>query len=161
MRVFLLRHAEAHPGVWDEGRELTAKGRRQIAQVARGAGLVAVQTVRAIEHSPLVRSVQSAERLQRGTKSRLPLKLLAGIKPESDDRLTARQLAKSRQDRLIVGHNPHLAALAGRLLGMTSGSRISFRKAGLMALEREAGPTTKQPYGRWRLLWYVVPDLTK
>lgn len=160
MRVFLLRHADAVPGEPDATRDLSPKGQRQVADLAKGAGRVPLATVPAIEHSPLVRAVRTAQMLRMIAGSPLPLKVLAGLEPAADPLKTAGQLAKTRRDRLVVGHNPHLAAVAEALLGLPAGG-VRLRKAGLLALERTARPTRLLPFGRWRLLWYVVPDYTK
>ena len=61
MRVFLLRHAEAAAGEPDASRDLTAHGQRQVAQLAKGAGAVPLAEAAAIEHSPLVRAVRTAQ----------------------------------------------------------------------------------------------------
>jgi phosphohistidine phosphatase len=160
MKVFLLRHAEAHPGVPDEGRALTPRGHRQVKALARGVGRVPLAVVRVVEHSPLVRAVQTAEGLRAGAKSKLPLKVLTGLKPEDDPKKTARLLGRSRTSRLLVGHNPHLAGLVGLLLDLPP-EAVKFRKGGLMALERVALPQARRPYGTWRLTWFVVPDFAK
>ena len=131
-----------------------------MAELAKGVGRVPLATVPAIEHSPLVRAVRTAQTLRMLVGSRLPLKVLAGLEPAADPLKTAGQLAKTRRDRLVVGHNPHLAAVAETLLGLPAGG-VRLRKAGLLALERTARPTRAQPYGRWRLVWYVVPDFAK
>jgi len=162
MRLYLLRHAEAVPGTPDASRDLTAQGQRQVAGLAKGPGLVALDEVDAIEHSPLVRSVRTAQLLRLATGSPLPLKVLGGLEPEHDPRKTAALLGKSRRSRLLVGHNPHLAELAALLLGIAEGgAAIRFRKSGLMALERTAKPTRLRPYGAWSLLWMIPPDLAK
>ncbi len=162
MRAYLLRHAEAVPGTPDASRDLTGHGQRQVALLAKGAGPAALADVAAIEHSPLVRAVRTAQLLRLGTGSPLPLKVLGGLEPEHDPRKTAELLGKSRRSRLLVGHNPHLAALAALLLGLPDGGEaIRFRKAGLMALERTARPTRLRPYGSWRLLWMIPPDLAE
>ncbi len=162
MRVFLLRHAEAVPGTPDASRDLSPHGQRQVAALAKGPGRVVLAAVHAIEHSPLVRAVRTAQLLRLATESRLPLKVLGGLEPEADPRATAVQLGKSRRSRLLVGHNPHLAELSALLLGLPDGGEaVRFRKAGLMALERVAKPTRLHPYGRWSLLWMLPPDLAK
>ena len=162
MRLYLLRHAEAVSGTPDASRDLTAHGQRQVAGLAKAPGLVALEEVLAIEHSPLVRAVRTAQLLRMATGSPLPLKVLGGLEPEHDPRKTALLLGKSRRSRLLVGHNPHLAELAALLLGIAvGGSAIRFRKSGLMALERTAKPTRLRPYGTWSLLWMIPPDLAK
>ncbi|MCX6920028.1 MAG: histidine phosphatase family protein [Verrucomicrobia bacterium] len=162
MRVFLLRHAEAAPGIPDELRDLTPKGQRQVAELGKGTGRLALATVEAIEHSPLVRAVRTAQLLRLASGVSLPLQVMRGIKPEDNPRLTAVQLGKARQSRFIVGHNPHLAELAALLLGLGSGGEaIRFKKAGLLALERKERASAGHPYGEWSLLWMVVADFTK
>jgi phosphohistidine phosphatase SixA len=160
MRVFLLRHADAVPGNPDATRDLSAKGQRQVADLAKGAGRIPLASVLAIEHSPLVRAVRTAQMLRMLTGSPLPLKVLPGLEPAADPRRTAAQLAKTRRDRLVVGHNPHLAAVGELLLGLPA-EGLRLRKAGLLALERTARPTRTRPFGGWRLLWYIVPDPAK
>lgn len=160
MRIYLLRHADAVDGTPDATRDLSPKGQRQVAELAKGVGRVPLATVPAIEHSPLVRAVRTAQMLRMLGGSHLPLKVLPGLEPEADPLKTAAQLAKTRRDRLVVGHNPHLAAVAEALLGLPAGG-IRLRKAGLLALERTARPTRARPHGTWQLLWYVVPDFAK
>lgn len=162
MRLFLLRHAEAVPGTPDASRDLTPHGQRQVALLAPGPGLAALAEVDAIEHSPLVRAVRTAQLLRLATRSTLPLKVLPGLEPKADPRKVAALVAKSRRSRLLVGHNPHLSELAALLLGLPDGGEaIRFRKAGLMALERRAKPDRARPFGAWSLLWMAPPDLTK
>jgi phosphohistidine phosphatase len=162
MRAYLLRHAEAAPGMPDALRDLTAHGQSQVVQLAKGAGRIPLEEVDAIEHSPLVRAVRTAQLLRLATKSSLPLKVLGGLEPEHDPRKTAGLLGKARRSRLLVGHNPHLATLAALLLSLPDGAAaIRFRKAGLLALERTAKPTRFRPYGTWALLWMIPPDLAK
>lgn len=118
--------------------------------------------VRAIEHSPLLRSVQTARLVQSAAKVRQPMKVLAGLEPEANPRVTATQLARSRTARLLVGHNPHFSSLVGLLLGLRDGAEgIHFRKAALVTLERLAGPTARKPYGTWRLKSLVPPPVGK
>ena len=158
MIVYLLRHADAVPGEPDALRALSPKGRRQATQVGRALDQEVWSLVAAIEHSPLVRSHETARGLKAAAKVRQPLRELPGLEPEADPRATAALLARSRSSRLLVGHNPHLAALAGKLLGLRDGERsIHFRKAALLVLERLAGPTPRRPYGAWRLKGFVPP----
>ena len=111
-----------------------------------------------VEHSPYLRAAQTAQLLKKQGKG-VSLKKLSGILPDDNYRRTALMLAKTTKPRFLVGHNPHLTGLVGLLLGLRAGEEgVRFRKAGLMALERLTLPTDGHPYGRWRLLWYVIPD---
>ncbi|MFM9017468.1 MAG: histidine phosphatase family protein [Verrucomicrobiota bacterium] len=160
MLVFLMRHAEAEPGEPDAARPLTVTGRRQARRAGRGPFAVAAAVAPLVEHSGLVRSVQTAELAMRaaGVAPRR-LRLLAGLAPEDDPVVTARLLATARRPRLIVGHNPHLASLLALLLGARSGEAVRFRKGAVAALERIASPSRGAPHGRWRLRWFVPPVL--
>ncbi len=158
MKLILLRHAHALPGEVDALRQLSPRGRRQVRNLSKQAVEEAVGTVRVIEHSGLVRSLGTAQLLQKYFKVQVPLRKLEGLAPDDAPVHTARLLAKSVGSRLIVGHNPHLSLLVGMLLGLKLGAEgIRFRKAGMIALERLNRTTPKYPYGKWRLLWMVVP----
>ncbi len=158
MIVYLLRHAEALPGEPDALRLLSPKGKRQCVRVGQALHPEVRTAIRAFEHSPLRRAVATARGVKAAAKLRLPLKETRGLRPEDDPARTAQQLARSRGSRFLIGHNPHLAQLVGLLLGLRAGAEgIHFKKAALMALERQAGPTALRPYGTWRLQWMTPP----
>lgn len=160
MVVYLMRHAEARPGEPDAARPLTAKGRRQARQAGRGPFAAASAEARSVEHSGLVRSLQTAELAMRSAGvPRARLRRLAGLAPEDDPAVTARLLATSRSSRLIVGHNPHLAGLFALLSGAASADAVRFRKGAMAAFLRTSRPRRGSPFGRWRLLWFVPPSL--
>ena len=158
MRLFLLRHAEAAPGLPDAERALTKRGRSQVEKLVSALDWACLADIRAIEHSGLVRARQTAEDLARLAGLRAPLSIRAGMRPADDPRIVARDVVTSREDRLLVGHNPHLARLAGILLGAgTTEVSLVLKKCGFLALER-ADPVGKNlPLGRWRLLWLMSP----
>lgn len=158
VRLFLLRHAEAAPGVPDAERALTRRGRAQVERLAAGIDWSCLADVRRIEHSGLVRARQTAEDLSRHAEIQRPLAILPGLRPMDDPRMVLRDLGTSREDRLIVGHNPHLARLGGLLLGngLTEVALV-LKKCGFLALERAEPPGKESPIGRWRLLWLISP----
>lgn len=158
MRLFLLRHAEAAPGLPDAERALTKRGRGQIEKLVESLDWSCLADIRSIEHSGLVRARQTAEDLAKLAALRVPLAIRSGMRPADDPRIMARDVVTSREDRLLVGHNPHLARLAGILLGAgTSEVSLVLKKCGFLALER-AEPVGKElPLGRWRLLWLISP----
>ncbi|MGA0134848.1 MAG: SixA phosphatase family protein, partial [Opitutales bacterium] len=148
MVVFLMRHAEAGPGEPDAARRLTARGRRQSRAAGRGFFGLAAAEVRHIEHSGLVRARQTAGEAARAAGIPISrLRVLAGLAPEDDPASTARMLARTRSSRLLVGHNPHMAALAALLLGLRAGS-VRFRKGAVMALERLPPSGSRSSFGR-------------
>ena len=119
---------------------------------------LALKEILIVEHSPYLRATQTAQLIKK-YGSKVGLKKMSGILPDDNYRRTALMLAKTTKPRFLVGHNPHLTGLVGLLLGLRAGEEgVRFRKAGLMALERLTLPTDGHPFGRWRLLWYVIPD---
>jgi phosphohistidine phosphatase len=158
MKIFLLRHAHAEPGEIDSARPLSSKGNKQMKGLSSKYIERILDEVLLVEHSPYLRATQTAQWLKKYRKG-LTLKKLSGILPDDNYRRTALMLAKTTKPRFLVGHNPHLTGLVGLLLGLRAGEEgVRFRKAGLMALERLTLPTDGHPYGRWRLLWYIIPD---
>jgi len=158
MRLFLLRHAEAAPGIPDAERALTGHGRAQVRKLAATLDWSCLADVRNIEHSGLARARQTAEDLVKLAGLKAPLVIRPGLRPNDDPRLIARDVIVSRDDRMLVGHNPHLGRLAGILLG--GGAReveLILKKCGFIALERAEAPNKDMPLGRWRLLWLISP----
>lgn len=158
MKIFLLRHAHAEPGEVDAVRPLSSKGIKQMKGLPSKYLTKILKEIQVVEHSPYLRATQTAQLLKPHCK-KLTLKKLSGVLPDDNYRRTALLLAKTTKPRFLVGHNPHLTGLVGLLLGLRAGEEgVRFRKAGLMALERLTMPTDGHPYGRWRLLWYIIPD---
>ncbi len=159
MRLFLLRHAEAVPGTPDAERVLTKKGQLQVKCLVESLSLKALSDVRVIEHSGFIRAVQTATRFVELTGLDLPLIPVTGLRPADNAKRILKEITETLHDRLIVGHNPNLAIVAGRLLG--GGRRevsVVLKKCALIALERAEGPTKKYPLGQWRLLWLIDPS---
>ena len=118
--LYLVRHEEAEPGhgMPDRQRSLTAYGRRR----ARQTGRVLVErpeTIDTLWTSPLVRAVQTAEIIA----GALAIDVVSAIEeiaePPSIEALV--QLIASSpgnlQGLMLVGHQPTLGELVGRLLG--------------------------------------------
>ncbi|HEY4299872.1 MAG TPA: phosphohistidine phosphatase SixA [Candidatus Didemnitutus sp.] len=139
MNVFLIRHAHAVDGEPDDARVLSRHGRKQIRAMAphlkARAGFVPVE----IWRSPLVRAVQTAERVAKIARVRT-IREMAGLRPGDDPRIVARRLATIRKPVAVVGHEPHLSALATLLLGgRVSVPVVSLRKGAMLTLERSEG----------------------
>lgn len=156
MRLFLFRHAEAAPGVPDAGRLLTEHGKAQVTKMARLVDWACLEGVKSIEHSGLVRARQTAELLAAEIPLRKPLAIRAALRPMDDPRLFAMEVAAGRDDRFVVGHNPHLSRLAGLLLGRGQQEvPLVLKKAAFLALERSKPASKESPLGQWALLWLI------
>ena len=152
MKIYLIRHAHALDGKDDAVRPLSAKGRKQIRQVAaffRRNGLLATKE---FWHSPLVRARDTAKLLAAQLKGRVRLIERDGIEPEADPVIMAKRLQASRRPVAVVGHEPHLSALASVLVsGRARPPLFVLKKCAVVCFERSGR--------RWAVRWQVEPDL--
>ncbi|MDQ5978624.1 MAG: phosphohistidine phosphatase [Verrucomicrobiota bacterium] len=150
MQIYLIRHAHAVDGEDDAARPLSEKGRRQIRAMARflrGSGRL---QARQFWHSPLVRAAHTARLLDAAMRLKARLAETSGLEPAADPAVLARRLRNLRRPVAVVGHEPHLSALATLLLlGRAAPPVIVLKKCAVAALERKNG--------RWALRWQVSP----
>lgn len=152
MRLYLIRHAHALDAEDDRVRPLSKRGHRQVRALAKFFGKSGEFTPVEIWHSPLVRSWETAEQLAARMKLDTPMKEVAGLEPEDDPRATARRIRPRGRDIAIVGHEPHLSALATQLV--VGGARLPafvLKKCAALALERDGA--------QWAVRWLVAPEL--
>jgi phosphohistidine phosphatase len=135
VKVFLIRHADAveeGPRLGDDQRYLTSVG-RQVSRAVGTALRAAAIELDLILTSPLVRAVQTAE-LVAGAMDHLGVIEAAswlgtGVHP----RVAAEDLAGRTGSIALVGHEPHLSALAGLLVQRPSFP--PFRKGQVTLIE--------------------------
>lgn len=124
--IYLLRHGDAEDSAEsDAARRLTRKGERQ-AEVAGQALARLGAEIDACLASPKVRAADTAK---------LACQSL-GIEPEVAEELRggpfdSLQLAASRGDVLLVGHEPDFSGEVARL----TGAKITLRKGGLAVVD--------------------------
>ncbi len=152
MMLYLIRHAHAEDTAPDETRRLSRRGQRQVRALGRFLRDCAAFAPEEIWHSPLVRAQETAALLTLAAKRDLPLREVADLTPGDDPRLIARQLGKVSRSIAIVGHEPHLSALASLLVaGQAEPAKFAMKKGAALALEG---------LGRhWVVRWLVTPEL--
>lgn len=152
MLVYLIRHAEAVDTLPDAERALSTHGRQQVVALAEFLRRAKAFRPAEVWHSPLVRARETAELLSRELALTAPLKQVAGLTPEDDPETIAATLANLTRPVALVGHEPHLSALASLLVtGATQPVVIAMKKGATLALER-SGP-------RWVVRWHIEPGL--
>lgn len=130
MRVFLCRHAKAHPGEPDDLRELTGVGVEQAR--ALGAALAARDDPPALVlSSPLRRARQTAEEIARATGA--PLSVAEQLAPGATVELLSEALSGEPGPVAVVGHQPDCSEIAFLLTGRDPG----FPLAGMVVVELE------------------------
>jgi phosphohistidine phosphatase len=157
--LYLIRHADAlalgERGITDdEERPLSEEGEEQ----ARALGQFFQKKEIGLDRlyaSPLVRARQTAEEMLRhGAHTELQLETCASLTPGERPRKLGRFLSKQGGEKVgLVGHMPHLALIAGWLIGDKK-VRIDFAKAGVAHITCGDAPGK----GLGTLQWLVTPD---
>lgn len=152
MHLYLIRHAHAIDGTDDAARPLSAKGRSQIRALGRflrGSG-----AFEAVEfwHSPLRRAEDTAILLAKRLKTKARLITVAGLRPGDTPDSIVKKILALRRPVALVGHEPHLSALASLLVaGKAAPPRFVLKKCAVLRLDRGGGA--------WAVRWHVSPEL--
>lgn len=152
MTLYLIRHAHAVGADEDPLRPLSSRGRSQTVQLARF--LQAGRQLHPSEfwHSPLARSRETAALLARSLRFAGPLVETSGLEPEDDPRATASLVSGAPDGLVIVGHEPHLSALATLLLQARGHVPVvSLQKGACLALDRKDDD--------WCIRWLIGAEL--
>jgi phosphohistidine phosphatase len=143
------------PGIPDDERPLTPRGRRRFRRAARGLARVVDRPDRLLT-SPLPRAVATAEIAARawGRISPTPEAALARGTVSGMLEALARHPADSTV--AVVGHEPGLSGLLAHLLGGAGPAALAFRKGGVALVEV---PGSLAEGGR--LVWFLPPRILR
>jgi len=151
MRLYLVQHGEAKPAEIDPSRGLTHKGIQDATKVAEFLSKTDF-AVHDIFHSGKTRAQETASILAAHIGVKHGLFDAVGLSPNDDPSIWANRLSSLTEDTMLVGHLPHLAKLATRLLCDDPKSPIvNFRNAGVVCLARA--------YEGWSVEWMITPNL--
>lgn len=153
MRVYLVQHGKALDKEDDASRPLSPEGIEDVEAVGH---FLAAQSfdIRQVWHSGKARAAQTAERLQKLMAPKAELVERDDLNPSDNVKLAAKEIEKQAQDVMVVGHMPHMSALAAYLLvGDDEADVVQFHKGGVVCLSNDEG--------HWQVVWVVVPELFK
>ncbi len=159
MKLLLVRHAAAvprgTPGIPDDERPLTPKGRTKFSAAAKGLARIA-RRPDVLLTSPLPRARATAEIAARAIE-RIEPTIEPALAHESLDGIVAALGAHPAGATVaIVGHEPTLSALLARLLGAAQGERLAFKKGGAALVDLPDGPS-----GGGLLIWFLKPKVLR
>jgi phosphohistidine phosphatase len=159
MKVIVIRHGIAvpsgTPGVADDERPLTGRGRRRFRRAARGLARIADRPD-VLLTSPLPRARATAE---------IAARAWGRVEPRDEPALARGRIADitallgtlpPEATVALVGHEPTLSSLLARLLGGARAEGLVLRKGGA-ALVDLAGT----PGEGGRLIWYLKPRILR
>jgi len=156
--LYLIRHgvAEERGDAWpdDAKRPLTDEGMSRMRKAARGLSRLGV-VFDIVLTSPLVRARQTAEIVASGLAPRPSLVNLDSLAPDAGYAALITDLEKqARKPRLaLVGHEPGIGELAGRLVG--SRRSLEFKKGAICRIDVDEIP----PSGPGQLRWFLTPKI--
>jgi phosphohistidine phosphatase len=157
MKILMVRHATAAPrdapGVADEDRALTARGRKRFRKAVRGLAEI-MPAPDLLLTSPLLRARETAAiagKAWKLTPTEEPL--LAGGAAEA----VLAAVAAHPEDSVValVGHEPDMSRLLAHVVGGL-GERLPFKKGGAALVELDDGGA-----GSGRLIWFMPPRLLR
>ena len=159
-QLYLIRHGVAaergdqYPD--DTKRPLTSDGMQKLRKEAKALQALDV-TLDVILTSPLVRTRQTAEIIGAEFRNAPPIVNMPSLAPGSSHNAIIEELAKHhRRHRIaLVGHEPGIGELAGRLIGLRR--PIEFKKGAICRIDVAALP----PTGPGQLRWFLTPRILR
>ena len=130
--------------------------------IAHGMASLGTEFV-AIYVSPLLRARQTAEPVALACRFKGTLKETKGLVPEANVDAILHELANAKVgkgDVLLVGHQPHLGRLFGRLSTGRSDIEIPMKKASLAAFEVDGDPSLDRAELRYFLSPRILEKLS-
>jgi len=140
MQILVIRHGHAvddAPGLGDEARWLSGKGRKVTRRVAAWLAKRDERRPGAIWTSSLVRAVQTAEILAEAAGLTDEISVLGELAPESAPGDLVKRLAaySGAQPLALVGHEPHLSSFTALLFGPgATDAELRLKKSGVISL---------------------------
>lgn len=159
--LYLLRHGIAipygTPDIPDDERPLTEKGERRMRQVAYGLKTLQLGFDKVVT-SPLPRAFRTAEILARVLGNPDLLESSDVLRPGvALDDVVAWLKTRAEANLLLVGHNPSLSLLIGKLvLGVEEPQICNLRRAGIAALS-----SMETDEDRMQIDWIARPRLIR
>ncbi len=164
MQLYLVRHAHAVTPEENPIRPLSEVGRAATARLGAFLRTTGTFAPTQLWHSPLERSRETTRGLVAALGAEIMEVETDDLLPEDDPALIAGRLAAYpvTHDLGLVGHEPHLSALATLLVrGKTTPTAFVMRKGAVLALERTDRLHRKTGLPRWRVRWHLSPELLK
>jgi phosphohistidine phosphatase len=152
MRLYLVQHGEALSEERDPARPLSDVGKKDVRAMAAFLGRHALAVAQVV-HSGKLRARQTAELLAAAFAPPAPVVERSGLNPNDPTEAFAHELAKWRDDTMLVGHLPFIGRLVALLVsGQPHEDIVAFSPGSVICLD-PAGA------GRWTITWMLRPEL--
>jgi len=160
MKIYVIRHAEAHPlgqknAFSDEKRSLTGEGRDRMRDAAKGLGVLGVE-LDLILSSPLARAIETAEIVAAALGvSKKEIVQTDNLKPGAlvDELFSEIKKHTGVESLALVGHEPDLSGIISRILQGQGHVLVNLKKGCACCLN----VTETVPTLRGSLVWLLTP----
>lgn len=153
MKLYLIQHGLAKSKEEDPERSLNDRGWAETKKIATLIATTNNVKPEKIIHSGKTRAKQTAEMIAKHLDLSDRVEQVNDMAPMDDPGVWLRKIEGSKEDIMLVGHLPHLAKLAGKILVKNENINIvRFRNSGVVCLERDEN-------GTWSVEWLMVPQM--
>jgi phosphohistidine phosphatase len=162
VQLYLIRHADAVTDQENPLRPLSSRGRAECSRLVKFFQQNSALRAAQFWHSPLTRAQETARLLADGLKLDAALVETPGLLPEDDpvEIVTRLDEMNTNLSVALVGHEPHLGALATLLVrGKLRPVGFEVKKGAVLAFEPAGGVHKKSGRRRWQVLWHIHPAL--
>ncbi|MCK4738497.1 MAG: phosphohistidine phosphatase SixA [Deltaproteobacteria bacterium] len=147
MYLYLVRHGEAEGGLDDFKRRLTPRGVEDVKKIGLELKARKIYPTR-IFHSPKKRAIMTAEIIASTIGTEITVEETDGLRPSNAPEIWEERLRETRSDIMLVGHMPHMPALASLLLtGDEDEALIEFRTATVLCLRKDG----EEYFEEWKI----------
>lgn len=158
MQVYLMRHGIAMPrgevDIDDSERALTPEGVEKVHRIGNALRRLKIE-IDEIWTSPLLRARQTAEIVAAALAKTPAMQTVRALEPGGNQPALVDLLrsASGLRGVLLVGHEPDMGELAGRLVCGGPGACFRFKKGGIACIE------VNQPFtdGLGQMCWFMTP----
>jgi phosphohistidine phosphatase len=161
--LYIMRHGIAvergSAGYSDDSkRPLTLDGKKKLGEITRGLVRLGFD-VDWIVTSPLIRALETAKLVAAELGGRYPLDISDDLRPGGSAEALIAFLAKhpNRKRVLVVGHEPDLSEMAGRLIGAGRRAHLALKKGGCCLITFDDFP----PKSPGKLIWWLTPRVMR
>jgi phosphohistidine phosphatase len=161
--LYIMRHGIAvergSAGYSDDSkRPLTPDGKKKLVEITRGLMRLGFD-VDWIVTSPLVRALETAKLVAAGLGGGCSLDASDDLRPGGSAEALIAFLAKHPNCKrvLVVGHEPDLSEMAGRLIGAGRRAHLALKKGGCCMITFDDFP----PKSPGKLIWWLTPRIMR
>ncbi|MGK5090940.1 phosphohistidine phosphatase SixA [Deltaproteobacteria bacterium TL4] len=155
MKLFIVRHGQAHANWDDSSRPLSERGVMEVRKMASFLKSKESEPITEVWHSTKLRASQTATELVKSLGLTIPVREMDFLTPNADTWHIAAEIATLNSNLMIVSHLPYVSKLTSCLVnGHEDSQAYHFDTGSIFCLGRES----ESPKTEWRIQWMESPS---